>query len=317
MRYADDQLGFLPANQVTTWDPIIAGTGYVYGTIRGEFSGEILRDADLAVWAVLDDRAIESAQVNRDGTYRLQLPATNDEYLICPSFDPFTYNGFEVYGKKVRVKPGVETELDLMFKERYTATVRVVDAQGVPIVGAEVHRHDPGHNGLVGLTDKNGIFTHKNMMPDFSDVQSLSTLVIHHPDYTKASTLPREGASGAVYPEEVIVLYRKAGIVGRVVNAEGMPVTGAAVSVGITYDVEHSTGVEMHTNSGGFFRSEDGVPATAVSAKVSIQHDDARSETLELEPQTVAPGSVLDLGDLVFEPKVEEESDEVEKVETE
>ena len=317
VRYADAELGFLSAEQTSHWDPVIAGTGYVYGSLLGEFSGAILRDADLRVWAFIEGKVVEPVSVGRDGTYRLQLPAINDEYLICPSFDPFTHNGFEAYGKKVRIIPGVETPLDLTFMERYTATIRVVDELGQPVKGAEVLRQDPGHDGVVGMTDAEGLFSHDGMMPDFSDLDRLSKLVVRHPEYTSGSTLPRKGESGAVYPEETIVLYHKAGLAGRVVDAEGLPLAGATVQVEIAYDEERSASLELHSSSQGLFRAEERVPATEVRIRVTIRHDGTWSEAQETGPEVVAPGSVVDLGDLVFEPSVEVENDEGEEAATE
>ncbi len=316
VRYADAELGFLPANQVSNWDPVIAGTGYVFGSVLGEFSGENLRDADLRVWAIIEGKVVEPVSVSGDGTYRLQLPATDEEYFICPSFDPFTHNGFEAYGKKVRVKPGVETNVDLTFMERYTVSIRVVDELGQPIVGAEVLRRDPGHDGVVGTTDSAGRFTHHGMMPDFPNVDSLSKLVVRHPEYTNGSTLPRKGESGAVYPEETIVLYHKAGLVGRVVDIEGLPLAGATVQLEIACDPEGSVGIELHTNSLGIFRSEGNVPATTINVKVSVRHGDVWGAVLEMEPSTASPGGELDLGDLVFEPDVAVEKDDAEEVES-
>lgn len=317
VRYADAELGFLPESQVSSWDPVISGTGYVYGSVLGESSGENLRDADLRVWAIIEGKVVEPVSVSGDGTFRLQLPATNEEYFICPSFDPFTHNGFEAYGKKVRVKAGVETNVDLTFMERYTATIRVVDELGQPIVGAEVLRQDPGHDGVVGITDSAGRFTHHGMMPDFPNVDSLSKLVARHPEFTNGSTLPRKGESGAVYPEETIVLYRKVGLVGRVVDVEGSPVAGARVHVEIDYEPERSVGIELHTNSLGIFRSEGDVPATTINVKVSVRHGDVLGAVLEMEPSAVSPGGELDLGDLVFLAVEEAEGGDVEESETE
>ena len=302
-QYTEDVLGFLTPDTVSTWDAVLGGIGEVYGVILGEYTGEPMELGEQNVWALYDGRVVENQYLKNKAAYRLQLPARTEPYLICPSFDPFTHDGFEQYAREVRIAPGEQVELNLPFMERYSISIRVVDEGGAPVAGAEALRsqlHSSDHRA--GETGEDGRFTCREMMPGFGDTEMLGSLVVRHPGHVEGRTQMYAGESGAMYPEEVVVLYRTASLTGRVVDHDGAPLGARTVDVAITYADERVRRLELHTNREGVFAADGTVPATNVAIEVTASPPGSEGQTWTFEPAVFAAGDTVDLGELVYDP---------------
>jgi hypothetical protein len=271
--------------------------------VRGIPSGEPIQHAEVTVWAIQNDHEVERTSLRDDGSYEFNLPASSQPYFICPAFEPFVHHGFEDYGKPIRISPGQDALLDLMFMEPCTLPIRVLDDRGGAIHGAEVIA-GPHAMRKSGATDVHGRHVCSSLMPNFMGEEGISALVtVQKPGYFPANSRSYMGRPGEVFPEETIVLYKPAGVSGVILDADGTPLQGADVWVSGAFGDERSISFHTQTNRWGEFMQPESVPATEVALSVSARPAGSdESDSWELEPVVLPTGETVNLGELTYDP---------------
>jgi RNA polymerase sigma factor (sigma-70 family) len=133
---------------------------------------------------------------------------------------------------------------------------RVLDPQGRPVQGAEValeHHSDPGHPVRLCAADARGRFTLAGVPPGPN-----CEWVVTDPRRPLGARVPATLPAGAVPPEQEVRLRPLAAVAGRVVDAAGQPLPGAAVRVWVRFAVPGGSPREIVVPTGGLSTGADG-----------------------------------------------------------
>jgi RNA polymerase sigma factor (sigma-70 family) len=148
-----------------------------------------------------------------DGTYELVL-STPGTYDVWARYASATFEDRrQENGRAISWEAGSTHTIDFQLPDPFAMSIRVVDASGEPVQGAEVE-------GVVGpiyvgdtKTDADGRYGWDGFAPGVE-----AHFTISKDGYLTTESQRITGESGAVYPEETIVLYAADGL-------EGVPLT--------------------------------------------------------------------------------------------
>ena len=299
-------LGYLPANQVTTWDIHIPAPMVVRGTVRGSQSHlPITTPRTLLVTVVQAGEEIASEGgcpgTIPNGVYGITVPGEPGRYLVVPTYLSYSFKGFESYGREVTLAEGAVQTVDLELPDPFEMSVRVVDEQGAPAKGITVGQRGAGVSGAIGKTDDDGRFRFCGFMPVMSTstgVAPLSKLWLEllGPGRFAEESEHRSGSPGQVFPEETITLYPAGEATGCVLAEDGTPVVNQKLVISAEYGDVRRT-LEAPTDSKGRFRLK--VPATTLTLDAASNPSGLPGSIHIAGLQCVA-GQTLDLGNLVL-----------------
>lgn len=167
----------------------------------------------------------------------------------------------------VTATPGQAETVRLVLADKAACRIRVraVDQAGEPVSQAKVvvwaTEDGFGEPVVTGATDARGFYTTPGLWPD-----SAYTLEVTKPGYVRARTEAWPAKPGARHDCGTLTMNHATGAVaGRVVDMEGRPVAGAAVSAG----GEGPQAAEVKTDAEGRFSFEGLFPGSVWVAAIS------------------------------------------------
>jgi len=297
-------LGYLPANQVTTWDIHMWKPIIVRGAVRGMRSQQAITTPRILRISVVQDGKGVASVGGRPGTipngvYELPVPSGPGRFLVVPTYQPYSFHGFESYGREVTLSEGAVQTVDLELPDPFEMSIRVVDDNGAPIKDAHVGQEGGGVSGQIGSTDAAGRFAFNGFMPEMENVStSESWFEVSAPGRFSGESAHHLGAPGQVFPEETIVLYPAGEAAGKLSAANGDVVANQKIAVKATYGTIVDRTLEIVTDSKGAFRMK--IPATSLTLDAA-PNPSRPLESFRIAGIQCAPGQTVDLGDVSFE----------------
>ena len=188
-----------------TWDctlPSNAVTMTIQGRVLGKPSGKPVsaavsyqnRKTQAFAWVVIDPGS--------EGTYELKLssPGTYDVWARYASAN--RDDGRQDNCRTIPWEPGSTHTVDFQLPDPFAMAIRVIDEAGQPVQGAEVE----GVRGPIYIktskTDADGRYAWDGFAPG---VEAYFT--ISKDGYVTTESQRITGETGAVYPEETVILY--------------------------------------------------------------------------------------------------------------
>ena len=293
--------GYLPPNQMTTWDAQFSKPIVVRGTVRGMQNHQPLALPGLFEITVVKDGqalATEGGAPNAfpKGIYEITVPAGSGRYLIVPTYTPFYYSGFESYGREVNLVEGTEPIVDLELPEPITVMVRIVDENGNPLKGATVKRTDFGSD--LGTTDEGGRLKFSCFAPNTMGNIAGGSIEIACQGYFTEQRYAFSGSPGQILPEETIVLHPAGEVTGRPILIDGEPMPNGKLWVRFTYGNGMQQSLAISTDSKGQFRLA--IPATSLDLVGSLVPPNPLHSFSRTGLQCLV-GQTLNLGDIQLE----------------
>lgn len=300
-------LGVLQPGEDRVWDHQLQPTIRVTGTVLGDKTGKPIRDVQIAY--MRDDESFIAARPDETGEYALHLfdPGT---YIVYPEYNTWSREMMiERYGVEIDVVTGNHYQHDFELPEPFTLSIQVVDPEEKPIAGAmaDWFRVTPKGRGIYGMgaTDSNGRYAH-DFLPELE-----SGFFVHKEGYTSLHTDRIVGESGAVYPEQTVILYPTGGIDGRLLDSSGRPLAHRQVKVALRAEgvrVHHEQfrewdTLEDQTDGDGNFAIGNGFPA--IRGDVHLQYRDNANTWHHfgiVRNVEVAEGYVTSIGDVRMSP---------------
>ena len=294
--------GYLPPNQMTTWDAQFSKPIVVRGTVRGKQNHQPLALPGLfEVTVVKDGLEVGTAGGCPDsfpkGIYEITVPGGSGRYLIVPTYTPFSFSGFESYGREVNLVEGTEPTVDLELPEPIIVMVRVIDEDGNPIKGAKAITLG-GSRRESGLTDDKGCLSLTCFAPNTMELIEGGKIEVFCAGYFTEKSRKFSGSPGQVLPEETIVLHPAGELTGRPILLDGEPMANGKLWVKFTYGNGTQQSLALATDSRGQFRLK--IPATSLDLVGSLVPPNPLHSFSRTGLQCPA-GQVLDLGDIQLE----------------
>ncbi len=197
--------GPIAPGEQKSWDctlPSVSDVMTIRGRVLALRSGKPV-DATVACENM---RTHESSAIvsnfQNDGTYELKL-STPGTYEVWGRYTSGTMDGGRQETKKsIPWAAGATRMIDFRLPDPFTMAIRVVDTEGLPVPGAQV---DMPHGTHVRTTktDEYGRYDWDEFVPGTE-----AQFTIAKDGYRRAHSQRILGESGAVYPEETIILYR-------------------------------------------------------------------------------------------------------------
>ena len=202
----------------------LSGSGVIKGKVvdtEGEAVGEATVRPYKDGW--FQYTYSQTYDIGADGAFEISLPKG------AYSLEVKTASGTVAQVKQVKVENGETTEIEIKIDRNNVVRGVVVDERGDHVSGAEVFIKRGGvppdkSRENYALTDAEGAFEVKGLAPE------TITLHVWHPDY--ANTTFEATAVAPENAEEVRVsIKRGASVMGRIADADDMPVVGEEVSL--------------------------------------------------------------------------------------
>jgi len=262
-------LGMIGPGARLEWNYTVQGHSTISGVVRGEPSGDPVGGVSIHLnnW-----ESVTTTDV--DGRYRMELTAEPGEYEIWPMYRHTRWDfAKEQYSESIQLDYGEETERSFSIPDPCTVRLTVLDPDGTPIENAEISPTftTGSYNSsfaMIGKTDDQGSFEW-SMMPPMGTMQ----FTARTEGYISGKSKKYQGEPGMVYPEEVIVVYEKAGIEGYAVDSNGEPLEFGLVYLKARVDGERIFSHRVKTVEEGYFILDDALPATVVGIKMAILDD--------------------------------------------
>lgn len=279
-------VGYLSPSESVRVDITLDNPIRVFGSVVGKQTGLPIRHMRVVFE---HEGAIDVGVYLRNQPYEFRVfePGT---YAIWPEYDGVAREQSRTrYEKTITVQHGDEVELDFAVEDPFTLSVRVVDASGDPIAGANVLRTKlwpTGGTTTFGWdpTDADGRYAYEYFEPHLE-----SWFKVEHPGYVLTETEHIVGEPGVVYPEQTVVLHEAAGVEGVFLRVPGVPLNDYRGQVQI-----EATGhvLTVETGPEGEFTLVNTVPA--VRSRLAFKFGDQWSATLG--PVELEAGAIVDLG---------------------
>ncbi len=203
---------------------------------------------------VIGEEQVARTFSEKDGSFRLE-GLTPGRWAVRTEA-----SGFAPSETTIVTLPGMEGELVLVARRFAQLTGRVVDAEGGPVVGAEVQVIEPDRPVLraapSGTTNPSGRFVLRDLLLGGAIVSADA------PGHAPAAPLTVVLEPGSRAAELVLTLRRGATLTGTVFDLEGRPVPQAEVDVSLfddRPDLEWTCFV-VHTDDQGRYRFTDLAP---------------------------------------------------------
>jgi len=298
---------FLPG-ETRIWDHTIQEEITIRGHVIGATTGRPIAGACAYYRKMdLDELTGTYATTTFDGAFEITLVGGSGTYILEPRYftsatvedilqDPWT--------KLPECDAGETYTIDLPLPEPATFPIRVVDAGGSPVVGAEVSAFVQEPNithiiGMIGATDSEGRFVCSTVPPDLPVWTE-----VKKPGLPSAISAAYVGSSGEVLPEQTLIMAENTfGITGTAIAPDGMP----AASRGITAFPQTPGQRSRHplyttTDEQGVFHFRETLPETTEGLSLYLDVEEGRNPGAEVNPVEIVPGQSLDLGRVVFVP---------------
>lgn len=252
-----EEIPALRAGYESRWDCRILEEIVVHGTVRTAMTR---RPAEATIYVLQNGEAIQGAEADsaEDGTFRLAFHGAPGQFTIAPIHKHMPWGrripGYDVH---MSLQPGVESEIVLSIADPYSIRLRAVNSDGQPIPNVRISLNwitdrAAWGSGTIGTTDAEGRFEQHGFAPTGS-----YQLYLEAEGYLRESTRYFEAASGALLPEETIMLYRPANIEGWAFGPDGDPLSYVDLEYK-TYTPERSFGIGTTvTGEDGYFLIED------------------------------------------------------------
>ena len=292
-----------------TWDHVLCEPAIIRGHVYGENSSSLLTDVEVAYDKIGEEHystLLHSPEVRVDdrGTYEFKLLNMPGTFLFYPRYEgvpSIKRTMRELYGKEIELKGGEEITLDLILPDPWSMSVRIVDEDGNSVPNVRLlTRLEEGWYGLGGKTDKDGRFLFKGFVPEKS-----GWMVFEGNDefVGGASTAQYVREAGEKAPDQTLVVFRRAEILGIAVDNKGVPIANASISIS-AYHAGHRTAVVRgRTDEEGIFQI-NGIPATEAILEVSLDLDN-KEYTWTSELHVFETDFATDLGLVTFALKSE------------
>ena len=183
----------------------------------------ILRKENKAAAAYMKLGQFGGGLAEHDGSFEIYAPAGELELRA-------TKNGLHGFLQVPDVKaPGPVSGLRIVLQENVVLAGSVVSPDGIPIPGALAHaavqipRHWQ-HERKSAETDEHGRFRIEGLRP------GRTVILAEAPDYAESTLLTKEIEPGKQVLSLELKLNPRSSLTGRVVDAEGNPISGALVS---------------------------------------------------------------------------------------
>lgn len=200
-----ENAGLLAPGENKTWNCTLPSDGEMM-TIRGRVLGRRSGKPLEASVAYENTKTHESSMVvldpGNDGTYELKLTVPASYELWGHYMVGTLENGRKETSQTIPWVAGATRTLDFRLPDPFVMSIRAVDAAGQPVEGANV-------DGTQGVfrpkykTDEEGRYEWDGFAPGME-----AHFTVTKDGYRQAESQRITGESGAVYPEETIVLHR-------------------------------------------------------------------------------------------------------------
>jgi hypothetical protein len=255
-----------------------------------------------------DGETVAGVKTEADGAFKVQLNQPG-QYFACPIYPPSGITEeYRLYGKTFRIEAGGEAELNLQMPDAVTMCGRAVDPEGQIVKDVECGicwvaegGGTLGYDGQVSGVD--GHFKWTAFPPGREGWFSVSK-----EGYVDSESSKRVGRPGEVLPEEDVVLYPVARLMGRLLGPDGEPLQDAT---NVRLAVQHPTcsrpPVWVTLGKGATFSLTKEVPAGSIELSFSTVAGEGAKEAMEWHagPVDCRAGELLDLGELAPGPAME------------
>ncbi|MFC1734667.1 sigma-70 family RNA polymerase sigma factor [Candidatus Hydrogenedentota bacterium] len=294
------RLGSLVPGELKTWNHVLGSIAEVSGHVYGEKSGNPLKNLRIRIWKV--DASVEPivTDVGEDGSYEVFLAAGPGLYRFAPEFKYALPESSDRYEIEVMLSSGHNPDVDLIFADPVTLSLRAVDSEGAPISDAEILFQVSSGGGTTSYgtsnhTDDSGNFTWSGFAPETE-----YTLVVETDQHVGTAAGPFTGEPGAVFPQETVVLYKVSGATGVLLTPEGGPVADRNLTVNARNDAGTAWEVHEKANEEGAFIIRNELPATTVALEITARLG-RRKLRWTCDEVEFNPGEIMDLGELVLD----------------
>ena len=246
-----------------------------------------------------------TVQTDDYGSYEVILRAGFGAYRVYPHFNfpkPNTWLAF--LGQDIRLDTPTK-EVALMFDDPVTLQLLVVDLAGRPIEGARAQfaYGDSAAQAFAFYSDASHPESNAEgrvLFNQFMPGQPIKIRNVTQPEYVASQQFLYSGQPGEVI-QDMVILYERAAIAGRILDSAGDPLVLREISLTAYYGDDAVIRLDVETDELGFFASEYELPATDVtlSLEVDIGADEPRQILLENVGRVSLQS--LDMGVLIFQ----------------
>ena len=290
------QLGEIAAEEAKHWDYSIQDVARITGVVRGEPSGKPLAGVQIR----LEGGSATQATTDSKGFYEMTTPVGDESYFIYPRYPGMAQNfSKNLYSEEIEINYGDEIEYSCTLPDPGSVRLKVISPLGEVIEGAKVSSsfsYSLGKGSAstgfhpIGKTNAEGLFEW-SMMPPAGKTKFQIQSEVHNVGRSKEY----RGEAGAVFPEEVIVLYEKSGIEGYAVDSEGKPLAFASLIVRV-FIGDTRVVVAMATSAeDGYFIIKDKLVAAEVD--IVLNMNNSSSESVRI-PVVLEANKITNLGNI-------------------
>ncbi len=297
-------LGPFQSRDSSTHDFTLVETIAVFGLLL-DGEGNPVPGSGLRVTSEEDPAATTSVEADASGNYALNVVSGPGRYQFVPGYKLSPANVIESFAphlvQTIDLRAGDANEVNVTMDTPLTIALRVTDANGRPISGADINpQWNPVENsaygfGSVGQTDAQGLHTWSGYAP----------IGTYRFWMRKDGHLAREtevfaGGPGEVFSAEAYALYQPSSLEGRV-NLEGQGLEGTNLRINASRDGEQIASVTVTPASDGYFLARDSLPATTVELEFSLSHQGTRLAPSQSRELAFGPGETVDVGNIQFD----------------
>lgn len=305
-------LGMLAEGESKYWDYTITDNIILRGTVLGVPSGEPLGN----IRVTLDPTLHLGTSTEADGSFYLSIPLEPNSYEIWPGFpEMLSSTSRHLFSVRTTLNYGDSNTIELTIPDPATIRFRVIDAQGNPIEHASIVPHNFIGDGMSSTatnfqTDAEGLFEWSRMTPE---VETRFKVTLF--GFSPHRSIPYKAEPGEVIRDEVITLYRTAGVEGYALDEQGLPIASTALIATMLIPGEGQQHFAVSTDESGYFLSKNEFPATSFNLRIA-KYDSSLNTSKPMiflqgriennEPDTVwqgivenfEPGTITFLGEI-------------------
>jgi hypothetical protein len=293
----------LQPGEVRHVDIKVHDTITVQGIVRGRTTGQPL--AGLLVVACREAPSEEhfGAETGADGSYLLEITGAAGAYVIRPMGNS-SMAGSDRYAQTVTLAAGDTQTLDLTFPESVTRSFQILTDAGLPVEGAEITILEESPNGeRVSFGAKLATDTQGRVVLDNLPTDTTITVCFEDPRYLPAASAAIVAGAGIALPEEVIILYERAGLSGVLTDISGQPLAEAEMTLVAAYGDQQEVRLPVRTDEQGFFLIGEKLPATDVALSITRDMgEDVPSLLYETDGVRLEARMITDLGAIALTP---------------
>ncbi len=308
------RLEFKPG-EVTVWNAVISGTITFQGVVRTQKTGSpapgvwihVLKDGQHTLHGF-------GRETDKNGEFKIELGTGPGRYDVFAG--PFhtldagySQEYISRFGKRITLRGGESVDPELKVFEPISLPVRVVNSRGEAVESVQTTLR------VVTLDGEKKAFGSPRRLDD----DGRTVFLVYWPvtefwlelkpfpptaDSPVTTSRHFSASLGDVLPEETFVLDDLCGLTGVLLRPDGTAFSRTSLSIEVEYDDGAYEVVNVRTDEQGLFEKADCLRARPIILRL---HRGDAYEPVTFESVTGVPGELIDLGEVVLEPRASEQ----------